>query len=68
MAVFVCSGYYDLAVPTASVEYDLTHMQIPAGARTNIKHQVYPAGHMMYVEKNILSQLSKDIAEHFNWT
>ena len=67
LRVYVCSGYYDLAVPTAVVDFDLGHLQIPETCKKLIRHDRFAAGHMMYVEAGVLSELSNGIAEHLGW-
>ncbi len=61
--VFVASGYYDLATPYFATKYTFNHLNLdtPPSERVTIEH--YPAGHMMYVEKESREKLKKDLAK-----
>ncbi len=61
MKLFVASGYYDLATPYFATEYTLAHMNLDPSLRGNIQTAAYEAGHMMYIEKNSLAQLKRDV-------
>ena len=61
LKVYVASGYYDLAVSVASVDFDLRHLKIGAEARKRICHQKFAAGHMMYIEDPIRAELKKGL-------
>ena len=62
MKLFVASGYYDLATPYAATRYTISHMNVPAPVRANIRTADYEAGHMMYVHTESLCQLKAGIA------
>jgi carboxypeptidase C (cathepsin A) len=70
MKIFVAQGYYDLATPHFATEYMLNHMNIDAALRENVRRTRYEAGHMFYVDTNILMQFKQDIADfmHFAQT
>jgi carboxypeptidase C (cathepsin A) len=57
------NGYYDLATPFFASEWTTDHMLLPDELRSNIKHNYYEAGHMMYALDKELLQLKKNIAE-----
>ncbi len=57
------NGYYDLATPFFATEWTTDHMLLPDELRSNIKHNYYQAGHMMYALDKELLQLKKNIAE-----
>ena len=61
--LFVASGYYDLATPYYATLYTVNHMNLDANARGNIVMEEYPVGHMVYLEKNALSKLQRDVAD-----
>ncbi|MBK7986774.1 MAG: peptidase S10 [Ignavibacteria bacterium] len=65
LKVFVANGYYDLATPFYATEYALNHMELDESLRNNITMTYYPAGHMMYVQKQSLIQLTNDIRRFF---
>jgi carboxypeptidase C (cathepsin A) len=63
LKVIVCNGYYDLATPFLATEYTFTHIPLHQEQAANIKMTYYEAGHMMYLHKPSLEQLSKDLRE-----
>jgi carboxypeptidase C (cathepsin A) len=63
MKVFVANGYYDLATPHLACEYTFSHMGLEPEIRENVTMKYYDAGHMMYVHKPSLVQLSADMRE-----
>ncbi len=62
MKLFVASGYYDLATPYFATQYTLAHMGLDPALRGHVQTAQYEAGHMMYIEKNSLAQLKRDVA------
>ena len=63
MKVFVGSGYYDLATPYFATRYTLNHTDLAPEFHANIKLGFYEAGHMMYIHKESLAKLQKEVAE-----
>jgi carboxypeptidase C (cathepsin A) len=63
LKVFVASGLYDLATPHLATRYTLDHLGLPRELRGNIEEVRYRAGHMMYVDVDILQRLSDDLAD-----
>jgi carboxypeptidase C (cathepsin A) len=61
LRLFVASGYYDLATPYFATAYTLDHLTLEPAARTAIRTEEYPVGHMIYLEKTILAQLQADV-------
>ena len=61
MRVFVAAGYFDMATPYFAMEYTLGNMNLDPSLRRNISVSYYEAGHMMYIEKNSLTKLKKDV-------
>jgi carboxypeptidase C (cathepsin A) len=59
MRIYAATGYYDLAVPAATVDYDFSHLGFSSDSR--VKHVKYPAGHMVYVHEETLKKLSEDV-------
>ena len=59
--ILVCIGYFDLATPLLASEYTFKHIPLPKTQQENIKTTYYKAGHMMYLHKPSLQQLSKDL-------
>ncbi len=63
MKVFVGSGYYDLATPYFATRYTLNHTDLAPEFHANIKLGFYEAGHMMYIHRESLAKLQKEVAE-----
>lgn len=59
--VFVGQGYYDLATPHFATQYMISHMNIDAELRGNVRIEYYPAGHMFYLDLESLSDFRRDI-------
>jgi carboxypeptidase C (cathepsin A) len=62
MKVFLASGYYDMATPYFAADYTISSMNLTPELRRNITTEYYEAGHMMYIEKNSLAKLKRDIS------
>jgi carboxypeptidase C (cathepsin A) len=63
LRVFSANGYFDLATPFFSTEYDLSHMDLDPTLRGNVQFGYYPSGHMIYLNVDALHQLKDDLAE-----
>ncbi len=63
LQVIVCNGYFDLATPFLATEYTFNHIPLPEAQQNKIKMTYYPSGHMIYVHKPSLAQLSDDLHE-----
>jgi carboxypeptidase C (cathepsin A) len=61
LKVIVCNGYFDLATPFLATEYTFNHIPLPKAQQNNIKMTYYPSGHMIYLHKSSLEQLSEDL-------
>jgi carboxypeptidase C (cathepsin A) len=66
LRLYAAAGYYDLAVPLSSVEFDLTQLADTASLKQRIHMQAFPAGHMMYVHDKSRKDLSKGIGKFFH--
>jgi len=62
MKIFIASGYYDLATPYFATQYTIDHLGLDAELRDNITTGEYEAGHMMYVHRESLEKLKRDIS------
>jgi carboxypeptidase C (cathepsin A) len=62
MKLFVASGYYDLATPYFATMYTLDHLGLDSELRSNITTAEYEAGHMMYVHKESLEKLKREVS------
>lgn len=61
LKVFIANGLYDLATPFYATEYTVSHLGLRDGVEKNIDLGYYPAGHMMYLNRDCLADLSKDL-------
>ncbi len=62
MKIFVASGYYDLATPYFATMYTLDHLGLDAELRSNITTAEYEAGHMMYIHRDSLEKLKREVS------
>lgn len=61
LKVFVANGYYDLATPFYATEYTMDHMGLKDGVQKNLEMGYYGAGHMMYLNRESLVSLTRDL-------
>ena len=61
MRVLSLSGYYDLSTPFFATEYDLSHMLLPKGLRSNLTENFYDSGHMIYLDPRSLKRVHDDV-------
>jgi carboxypeptidase C (cathepsin A) len=66
--VFLAGGYYDLATPYFEGKYEMHHLPIPQKLQANISYHYYQAGHMIYVNDNVLHQFHDDLANFIKST
>jgi carboxypeptidase C (cathepsin A) len=62
MKIMLAGGYYDLATPYFEGVFEMHHLQIPKSMQANISYHYYEAGHMIYVNEDILKQFRADVA------
>jgi carboxypeptidase C (cathepsin A) len=65
LRVFSANGYFDLATPFFSTEYDLNHMDLPEKLVNNVQFGYYPAGHMVYLNVDALKEMKADVARFY---
>ena len=61
LQVLSANGWFDLATPFFSTEYDLSHMQLDPSLRGNLELRYYPSGHMVYLNVDALKQFKGDL-------
>ncbi len=61
--VLSLNGYYDMATPFTSTEYDLSHMMLEPAQQKNLEFRYYPSGHMIYLNPDALRQLHTDLSD-----
>ncbi|HEX4006890.1 MAG TPA: peptidase S10 [Acidobacteriaceae bacterium] len=62
MKVFLAGGYFDLGTPYLEGIYEMHHLPMPDSLQNNISYHYYRAGHMIYVNEDILRQFHADVA------
>jgi carboxypeptidase C (cathepsin A) len=62
LKVFLAGGYYDLATPYYEGIFEMHHLPIPQKLDGNISYHYSPAGHMVYVNEEVLSKFHDDVA------
>jgi len=60
--VMLNSGYYDLATPFYTADYEMRHLPIPQSLTGNIETHYYESGHMVYAHLDSLKQLHDNVA------
>ncbi|GGG92679.1 S10 family peptidase [Silvibacterium dinghuense] len=68
MKVFLAGGYYDLATPYFEGMFEMHHLPMPDSLQSNISYHYYEAGHMIYVNDEVLKQFHKDVASFIQST
>lgn len=63
MKVLVEAGYYDLATPMFAVQYTFTHMGLNPDMHKRISWAYYPAGHMLYIDRESHDKMHSDVSE-----
>jgi carboxypeptidase C (cathepsin A) len=63
MKVLVEAGYYDLATPMFAVQYTFTHMGLNPEMHKRISWASYPAGHMLYIDRESHDKMHKDVGD-----
>lgn len=61
-------GYYDLATPYYTAEYEMKHLPIPDSLQKNISYHWYPSGHMVYAHEPSLKTLHDNVVKFIDQT
>jgi len=62
LKVMLNGGYYDLATPFFTAQYEMSHLPIPASLQKNISYHWYPSGHMVYLHEPSLKTMHENMA------
>jgi carboxypeptidase C (cathepsin A) len=62
LRVFVASGYYDMACPMGTVEFERNRLDPTSEGRSRMELYHYEGGHMMYTNPVALTRLKQDLA------
>jgi carboxypeptidase C (cathepsin A) len=65
LRVFAANGYFDLATPFYTTEYELANVAIDPAVRARITLAYYPAGHMIYLSDDALHALRDDLGRFY---
>ncbi len=68
LKVMLNGGYYDLATPFFTAEYEMKHLPIPQSLQDNISYHWYPSGHMVYVHVPALKAMHDNVVKFINAT
>ncbi len=60
LKIWVLCGYYDLATPFFSAEWDFNHVFLNEDLEANLQFSHYPSGHMIYLNEPALAQFRKE--------
>ena len=66
LRVLSANGYFDLATPFFSTEYDLAHLGLPPSLRSHVEITHYASGHMIYLDDAALHELKRDLARFYD--
>lgn len=66
LRVLSANGYFDLATPFFSTEYDLAHMALEPSLQANLRITHYASGHMIYLDDAALHALKTDMTDLYN--
>lgn len=66
LRVLSANGYFDLATPFFSTEYDLAHLGLAPALRSHVEITHYASGHMIYLDDAALHELKRDLARFYD--
>ena len=68
MKVMVNGGYYDVSTPYFAGKFELRHLPVPPSLSANIEYHYYEAGHMVYLQPEVLAQLRTNVSDFIRRT
>lgn len=66
LKVLFLNGYYDLATPFFSTEFDVAHMRLAPKLRANVAFRYYESGHMVYLNPDALAVMHGDLERWYD--
>jgi len=63
LKVMIAEGYYDAACDYFTAQYVFSHIDLTGELKDRIKFAFYESGHMMYIHKQSLIKMKKDMAD-----
>lgn len=66
LKVLFLNGYYDMATPFYSTEFDANHLGLDASRHANISFKYYDAGHMIYLNPDALAKMHDDLERWYD--
>jgi carboxypeptidase C (cathepsin A) len=66
LKVYSLNGWFDMATPFFETEFDLKHMGLDPALLGNLRFAYYPAGHMVYLNRDALKQMKQDVAKFYD--
>jgi carboxypeptidase C (cathepsin A) len=61
LRVYIAGGLYDLATPYFATQYTLNHLALAPHLRSQLRFELFPAGHMMYIQQQSLADLAASL-------
>lgn len=68
MKVMVNGGYFDVSTPYFEGKMEMRHLPVPPALRGNVECHYYEAGHMVYLQPEVLAQLRTNVADFIRRT
>jgi len=68
MKVMVNGGYFDVSTPYFEGKMEMRHLPVPPVLRGNVEYHYYEAGHMVYLQPEVLAQLRTNVSDFIRRT
>ena len=68
LKVLSLNGYYDMATPFFGTEYDIAHLSVNPELAQNVSFKYYPAGHMVYLNRDAMTTMMHDVDDFYDMT
>lgn len=60
---FVATGIFDMATPYMGAKYTFDHLNLAPSLRSHVQQEIYPTGHMMYIQDPSRIKFLQDLTE-----